>query len=271
MNLRVGFIGGGNMAEAFIGALVEGEFLLPSQVSVSDLKRERLDFLSKRYGVKTFLTNKDVVLNSDLIFLAVKPQVLTSVLNEIKELITPAQILISMAAGYPIFKLEEVLGDDKKIVRIMPNILVKVRKGAVAYCDNKRLIDEEKELVLELLLKTGKVYEIEESLFDAFTSVAGSSPAFIFLLIEAFCDGGVRLGLPRDKVREIALQVIEGSCLMAKGEHPEVLKDKVSSPAGTTIEGLTALEENAFRFAFIEALKRACDRSREISQLVKEF
>lgn len=269
MNLKVGFIGGGNMAEAFIGALVEGELLLPGQISVSDIRDERLAELKERYGVKVFKRNLDVVLNSDVVFLAVKPQVLTAVLEEIKEAITPAQILVSMAAGYPIRKIEEVVGDDKKIVRIMPNILVKVRKGAIACCQNKRLLDEEAERVRELLKATGKVYSLPESLFDAFTAAAGSSPAFIFLLIEALSDAGVRVGLGREIAKEIALQVIEGCSVMARGAHPEVLKDKVSSPAGTTIEGLAALEKNGVRYAFIEAVWRAAERSKEISELVK--
>ncbi len=269
MNLRVGFIGGGNMAEAFIGAFVEGELLLPSQIAVSDVREERLEELHERYGVKVFKRNVDVVLNSDVIFFAVKPQVLTAVLEEVKEAITPAQILVSMAAGYPIRKIEEVVGDDKKVIRIMPNILVKVGKGAIACCENKRLLDEEVERVRGLLKTTGKVYPLPENLFDAFTGAAGSSPAFVFLLIEALSDAGVRVGLSREVAKEIALQVIEGCSLMAQSEHPEVLKDKVTSPAGTTIEGLAALEENRVRYAFIEAVKRATERSKEISRLIE--
>jgi len=271
MNLRVGFIGGGNMAEAFIGAFVEGELLLPSQISVSDVRSQRLEYLNEKYGVKVFKRNVDVVLNSDVIFLAVKPQVLTAVLKEIREALTPAQILVSMAAGYPIRKIEEVVGDDKKVIRIMPNILVKVKKGAIACCENKRLLDEEVERVRELLKATGKVYPLPEELFDAFTGAAGSSPAFIFLLIEALTDGGVRAGLSRDVAKDVVLQVLKGCSLMAEEQHPEVLKDMVTSPAGTTAEGLTALEENRVRYAFNEAVKRAAERSRELSQIIKEM
>ncbi len=271
MNLRVGFIGGGNMAEAFIGAFVEGEFLLPSQISVSDVREEKLKELRERYGVKVFKRNLDVVLNSDLIFLAVKPQVLPGVLREIGDALTPAQILVSMAAGFPIRKIEEMVGDDKKVVRIMPNILVKVKKGVIACCENKRLLDGEIERVRELLKVTGKVYPLPENLFDAFTGVAGSSPAFIFLLIETLSDGGVRVGLSREAAKEIALQVLEGCSLMARDHHPEALKDAVTSPAGTTAEGLVALEENRVRYAFIEAVKRATERSNEITKLIQEL
>ncbi len=271
MNGKVGFIGGGNMAEAFISAFVEGEFLLPSQISVSDTNLNRLSYLREKYGIKTFLKNEEVVLNSDIVFLAVKPQVLKSVLEEIRGVITPAQLIVSMAAGFPIRKIEEVIGDDKKVVRIMPNILVKVRKGVIALWDNKRLLDEERKLVKELLSYTGKVFEVEEKLFDGITAVAGSSPAFIFLIIEALTDGGVKVGLNRETAKEIILQVMEGSSLLARNEHPEVLKDKVSSPAGTTIEGLTSLEEGRVRYSLIKAVESAKKRSEEISKLIEEL
>jgi pyrroline-5-carboxylate reductase len=268
MNLKVGFIGGGNMAEAFIAALVEGEALLPANVLVSDVNQERLKFLSETYGVRTTLSNVEVAVNSDVLFLAVKPQVLTSVLEEIKEAVSPAQVLVSMAAGYPISKVERVVGDDKKVVRIMPNIMVRLRKGVVAYCDNKRLLDEEREKVKALLSFTGKLFELPEGQFDAVTAVAGSSPAFFFLLLEAACDGAVRVGLSRETAKEMLLQVLSGVGAMAEKEHPEVLKDKVSSPAGTTVEGLFALEDRGARAALIEAVTAAYRRSREITELI---
>ena len=271
MNVRVGFIGGGNMAEAFIDALVGGEFLIPSQVSVSDINEERLKYLNDNYGIKTFLKNVDVVVNSEVVFLAVKPQVLSSVLREISEAISPAQVLVSMAAGYPIRKIEEIVGDDKKIVRIMPNILVKVRKSVIAYCDNHRLLNNERSLVKDLLSSCGKVVDVEENLFDAVTAVSGSSPAFFFLLIEAMCDGAVRIGLPRSIAKELVVETLLGSAVMAKEEHPEVLKDAVTSPAGTTIEGLAQLEDRGVRSAFIEAVKHSFERSREITKIVEEL
>ena len=259
------------MAEAFIDALVGGEFLLPSQVIVSDVNEDRLKFLSEKYGVKTTLKNLDVVTNSDVVFLAVKPQVLSTVLKEISEAVSPAQIVVSMAAGYPVRKIEEFLGDDKKIVRIMPNILIKVRKGVIAYCDNFRLLDEERKLVKELLSACGKVVDVEERLFDAVTAVSGSSPAFFFMVIEAMCDGAVRAGLPRDVAKELVLETLIGSAEMARSEHPEVLKDAVTSPAGTTIEGVARLEEKGVRSAFIEAVKGAYERSKEITKLIEEL
>jgi len=271
MNVRVGFIGGGNMAEAFIEAFISGELLLPSQICVSDVNNERLSYLKEKFGVRTFLKNQEVVLNSEIVFLSVKPQVLKAVLSEIKDVVTPAQVLVSMAAGFPIRKVEELVGDDKKVVRIMPNIMVKIRKGVIAYTDNKRLLDKEEELIKELLSFTGKVLDVQESLFDAVTALGGSSPAFLFVIIEALCDGGVRAGLSRELSKEIVLQVIEGAVQLSKEEHPEVLKDRVTSPAGTTIEGLSALEERGVRYALNEAVIRVTQRSKEISKLVEEL
>ncbi len=271
MNIRVGFIGGGNMAEAFIDAFVNGEFLLPSQITVSDIDRERLNYIEKNYGTKTDVTNIRVVNNSDIIFLAVKPQVLSTVLEEIKEALTDAQIVVSMAAGYPIKKIESILGSDKKIVRIMPNVLVKIRKGVIAYCDNHRLIDREKKLVKELLSSCATVLEVSENLFDGVTAISGSGPAFFFLVLEAIADGGVKTGLPRDLALKLAVETMAGAAEIVKeGNHPEVLKDSVTSPAGTTIEGLFHLEERGVRYSFMKAIEETAKRSTELSKLVEE-
>ncbi|WP_163329480.1 pyrroline-5-carboxylate reductase [Desulfurobacterium thermolithotrophum] len=272
MNARVGFIGGGNMAEAFIDAFINGEFLLPNQVFVSDINRERLKYLEEKYGIKTFSSNIEVSINSDIIFLAVKPQIMSSILREIAETISPTQIIVSMAAGYPIKKIEELIGNDKKIVRIMPNILIKVKKGITALCHNFRLLNEDLKLVESLLSSCSEVVSVDEKLFDGVTALSGSGPAFIFLMIEALSDGGVKVGLPRDVALKLAIETIIGSATMVKlGEHPEVLKDKVTSPAGTTIAGLSALEENRTRYAFMKAIEEAYKRSIGITKLIEEM
>ncbi len=272
MNIKIGFIGGGNMAEAFISGFVNGQLILPNKIHVSDINRERLNYLKNTYGVNIHETNISVISNSDIIFLSVKPQVMKPVLEEIKDAITPAQIIISMAAGYPIKKVEKILGDDKKIVRIMPNILVKIRKGVIALTHNFRLLDEELNTVKEILSDCGEVVEVEEKLFDAVTAISGSGPAFIFLTIEALADGGVKSGLPRETAIKLVTETIIGSAEMVKtGEHPEVLKDKVTSPAGTTIAGLSALEERGTRYAFIKAIEEAFKRSKEISELIEKL
>jgi len=270
MNARVGFIGGGKMAEAFISGLIESQTVLPAMVSVSDIDGSRLKKLSKSYGVKTFRENVEVVLNSDIVFLSVKPQVMTSVLQEIKSSLTPSQIVVSMAAGYPIRKIEEVIGDDRKVVRIMPNILVKVKRGSIAVSQNFRLLEDELDTVKYLLKTVGSVFEVDEKLMDAVTGLSGSGPAFVFMVIEALSDGGVRAGLSRELALRLAAETVSGAAQMVlKGEHPEVLKDAVTSPSGTTIEGISELESRGVRSAFIEAVFKAFRRSKEISETVE--
>jgi len=272
MNVKVGFIGGGNMAEAFINCLVNKETVIPANIHVSDINEEKLNYLENNYGITPHKSNISVVLNSDLIFLAVKPQVMPIVLKEIADSVSQGQILISMAAGYPIKKIEEILGDDKKLVRIMPNILVKIGKGVIALTQNFRLTPEEEELVEKLLSNCGTIVKTEEKNFDAVTALSGSGPAFIFLTIEALSDAGVKIGLSRDTALKLILETIIGSTEMVKkGEHPEVLKDKVTSPAGTTIAGLSALEEKGTRYAFIKAVEEAFKRSKEISQIIEKL
>ena len=264
--MKIGFIGGGNMAESFIAA-----FNVPS-IIVSDINEERLKFLKDNYRVETTKDNLEVVKACEIIFLAVKPQVLTSVLKEIAPVLKDSQVVVSMAAGYPIRKMEEILGSDKRIIRIMPNILVKIKKGITAICNNKNVKEDDLEKVKDLLSSCGEVVEAGEKLFDGITALSGSGPAFIFLVIEALADGGVKIGLPRELALKLALETIIGSCEMVKsGEHPEVLKDKVTSPAGTTIAGLYALEENRARYAFIKALEKAFERSCEISSLIEKM
>ncbi len=270
MNARVGFIGGGTMGEAFISAFVRNQVVLPGYVSVSDPNEGKLKYLNETYGVKTFSKNVDVVLNSDVVFLSVKPQVMTSVLTEISKVATTSQIFVSIAAGYPIERIEEILGDDKKIVRVMPNILVKVGEGVCAICNNHRLFDEDLNVIKDLLSSCSDVVSVNESQMDAVTGLSGSGPAFIFLVIEALADGGVRSGLSRDVALKLAAKVVKGSAVaVLEGNHPEVLKDKVTSPAGTTIEGLSVLEDKAVRSAFMDAVYAAFKRSAEISKLIE--
>ncbi|WP_457568296.1 pyrroline-5-carboxylate reductase [Desulfurobacterium sp.] len=272
MNARVGFIGGGRMAEALIESIIVSNKIKPCNVNVSDVNADRLAYLKDRYGVNTFMLNTEVVALSDIVVLAVKPQVMSAVLREIKNAVIPQQLIVSIAAGYPIENIEKILGSDKKIIRVMPNILVKVNEGTIAFAPNSRVSEDEVSLFKEFFEAAGEVIEVEERLMDAVTGLSGSGPAFIFLVIEALADGGVRAGLPRETALKLAAQTVKGSAKMVlKGEHPEVLKDSVMSPAGTTAEGVAKLEEKGVRSAFIEAVFAAFKRSVEISGLVKKW
>ncbi|WP_078058185.1 pyrroline-5-carboxylate reductase [Desulfurobacterium indicum] len=272
MNARVGFIGGGKMAEALIESIIASNKVKSCNINVSDVSEERLEYLKQKFGVNTFILNTEVVALSDIIILAVKPQVMTAVLEEIKDAVIPQQLIVSIAAGYPIENIEKLLGKDKKIIRVMPNILVKVSEGTMAFSPNINVSDEEVSLFKGLFSVAGEVIKVEEKLMDAVTGLSGSGPAFVFLVIEALADGGVRTGLPRDIALKLAAQTVKGSAEMVlRGEHPEVLKDSVISPAGTTAEGIAKLEEKGVRSAFIEAVFAAFRRSKEISELIKKW
>ncbi|WP_456398194.1 pyrroline-5-carboxylate reductase [Desulfurobacterium sp.] len=272
MNARVGFIGGGKMAEALIESIIASRKVKPCNINVSDISEKRLEYLQQKFGINTFILNTEVVALSDVIVLAVKPQVMTVVLEEIKDAVIPQQLIVSIAAGYPIENIEKILGKDKKIIRVMPNILVKVSEGTIAFSPNVNVSDEEISLFRDLFSVAGEVVRVEEKLMDAVTGLSGSGPAFVFLVIEALADGGVRAGLPRDVALNLAAQTVKGSAEMVlRGEHPEILKDSVISPAGTTAEGIAKLEEKGARSAFIEAVFAAFKRSKEISELIKKW
>jgi len=252
------------MGEAFIKGLIEGG-ATANRIIVYDVDEEKLKKLKKTYGVETASSSSEVAKGSTVLFLAVKPQVLEGVLREISQELSKDSLLVSMAAGFPIERIERAVGRDKKIIRIMPNIMVKVKKGSTAICANGNVSPQEIEKVEELLRPISSTYRIDEKLFNAITAVSGSSPAFIFLIIEAMCDGAVRLGLSREMAKSLVVEVLEGAAAMAREEHPEVLKGKVSSPAGTTIEGLAELERRGVRGALIDALMAAKKRGDKLS------
>ncbi|SNR65409.1 pyrroline-5-carboxylate reductase [Desulfurobacterium atlanticum] len=271
MNASVGFIGGGKMAEAIISALIDSETVKPEKINVSDISEERLKYLKERYKVNTYLLNTEVAAISDIVVLVVKPQIAELVLEELREVILSTQLFISVVAGLSIGSIESIIGSNKKIIRAMPNILVKIKEGTIGYCINSNVEMEDCEFFECLFKNIAEVVKVEEYLMDAVTGLAGSGPAFVFLMIQALADGGVRAGLPRDKAIKLAAQTVKGAAaLVLKGEHPEILKDSVMSPAGTTAEGIVKLEEKAVRSAFIEAVFAAYKRSKEISELMKK-
>ncbi len=271
MNASIGFIGGGKMAEAIISALIDSKTVKPNKINVSDVSEDRLKFLKEKYGVNTYFLNTEVAAISDIVILAVKPQVAEFVLEELKEVILATQPFISIVAGLCIDSIESIIGSNKKIIRAMPNILVKIKEGTIGYCVNSNVDVDDCECFRKLFAKVSEVVKVEEYLMDAVTGLSGSGPAFVLLMLQALADGGVRAGLPRDKAIRLAAQTVKGAAtLVLNGEHPEVLKDSVMSPAGTTAEGLFVLEEQGVRAAFIKAVFASCKRSKEISDIMKK-
>lgn len=265
----IGFIGGGNMAEALIKGLIASGAVKKGDITVSEPVEKRRAHLKSAYGVVTTGDNKQAASKSDLIVLSVKPNTVKKVLLEIKTQINTKKILVSIAAGITTSLISNVLKKKAKIVRVMPNTPALVQAGAsVLYC-SPNMSPEERGRVKEIFESVGIADIVEdEKLLDAVTGLSGSGPAFVSMFIEALSDGGVKMGLPRQVALELAAQTVFGTAKMIIEEmsHPAVLKDKVSSPGGTTIEGIHKLEAGGFRANVISAVEAATHRSRQLSK-----
>jgi pyrroline-5-carboxylate reductase len=268
MEKVVGFIGSGNMGQAMIGGIIESGLVESSNIIVSDLDENKLDYIQSEYKTQVTQDSLKVAKHSDVIFLAVKPNIYDVVLNQIKDYVDGDKIIISIAAGKTLEYLEGILGEKAKIIRAMPNTPALVTEGMSAICKNNNVTQTEMAFVKHLFESFGKAEEVAEYLFDSVTAVSGSSPAYVFMFIEALADGAVLGGMPRDKAYTFAAQAVLGSAKMVleTGKHPGELKDMVCSPGGTTIEAVAELEEKGFRNAVISAVKKCMDKSKEMSK-----
>jgi pyrroline-5-carboxylate reductase len=265
---RLVLIGGGNMGEAILKGLIAAQLSKPQQITVTDIIEARLAYLRETYAVRTLSDNAKAVAQVDLIILAVKPQDIAPTIQEIAPVVDDQQLVISIAAGVPTAKIEASFAKAVRVVRVMPNTPALVLAGAAGLCAGSHARAEDLEMARTLFDVLGKTVVVSEYLMDAVTGLSGSGPAYIFVLIEALADGGVKMGLSREASLTLAAQTVYGSAklLLETGLHPGELKDRVTSPAGTTIAGLHALEERAFRGAIIDAVERATLRSRELGR-----
>lgn len=256
MDVKLGFIGAGNMARAMIGALVSSKVVSASDIMASAATDRTAQAVAQQYGIRTGIENRAVARESDIIVVAVKPHLYEGVLNEIKEDVTN-KIVVSIAPGKTLAWLESILGEKAKVLRTMPNTPAMVGEGMTAICPNAEISQEELELLTQLLRTMGAVERVEERLFDAVTAVAGSAPAYVYMFIEALTDGAVQQGLPRAQAYRMASQAVLGSARMVleTGQHPGALKDAVCSPGGTTIDAVAVLEEKGMRAAVIQAMQ----------------
>jgi pyrroline-5-carboxylate reductase len=264
---RIGFIGAGQMARALAGGMLHAELLRPEQVTAFDPVEEAADhFLVDAPGARVLADNAAVLGASDVLVLAVKPQVIYSVMSELRGKVGEHQLIVSIAAGVSIDTLQSGL-DAARVIRVMPNTPCLVGRGASAYALGPGASRDDGELVGRMLGAVGMAFELAESLLDAVTGLSGSGPAFVYMMIEALSDGGVRMGLPRATAQALAVQTLRGAAEMVQrtGEHPGVLKDRVTSPGGTTIAGIQKLEELGLRGALIAAVQAASERSRELA------
>ncbi len=264
----IGFIGAGQMARALAGGLVRAGLTSARHLVAYDpVEAARAEFAAQVAGARLVDDNFAVVAAAEVIVLAVKPQKASEVMAEVRGGCGPDKLLVSILAGTPLAKLIAGLGTPR-VVRVMPNTPCLVGAGASGYAPGPGATRQDAELVGELLGAVGIAVEVEEGLLDAVTGLSGSGPAFVYTMIEALSDGGVRAGLPRATATKLAAQTVLGGARMvlASGEHPAVLKDRVASPGGTTIAGLQALEERGLRAALLAAVEAATRRSVELSQ-----
>ena len=257
--MKISCIGTGAMGGAIMRAICKKYDV--KNIKITDKNVELGKAFANETGATFVSTNKEV-LDADYIFLAVKPQFLSDVFAEIAGNIPTNAVVISMAAGVKLEKLEN-WAPKARFVRMMPNVCAQIGQAMIAITYNENIKAEETATVKEILSSAGKVEQVPEKLMDCVTAVSGSGPAFVFMFIEALADAAVRCGMPRSQAYTYAAQTVYGSAgmVLENGQHPAVLKDMVCSPAGTTIEGVAALEKNNFRNAVIEAVTAACDRS----------
>ena len=264
---RWGFIGSGKMATALARGMARSGVAALGSISASDpVEAARLALAAEVAGASAFALNREVVQASDVVILAVKPQSMPQVLAELREAITTDHLVISIAAGVTLDALAAGLGPDRRLVRVMPNTPALLGEGAAGYCLGPNARPGDEATVKRCLDAVGRSFRVPEHLLDAVTGLSGGGPAYVYLMIEALSDGGVRVGLPRDVATALAAQTLLGAAKMVleTGLHPGVLKDQVTSPGGTTIAGLHALERGGVRAALMNAVEAATERSKQL-------
>nr|WP_255699613.1 pyrroline-5-carboxylate reductase [Tychonema sp. BBK16] len=278
--IKFGMIGGGVMGEAILSRLIAQKVYLPSEILVSEPPLQRRQFLTEKYGIGTTASNLEVAAATEVLFLAIKPQVFETVALELAVADDRKQgnngetantkseaLVVSILAGVPLSKLEAAF-PGRGVLRVMPNTPATVGAGMSAIAPGKLVQSADLELVTRIFQAVGEVVEVPETMLDAVTGLSGSGPGYVAILIEALTDGGVCAGLPRAIASQLALQTVFGTAklLQETGMHPAELKDRVTSPGGTTIAGIAKLESSGFRSALIEAVKAACLRSQELGK-----
>jgi pyrroline-5-carboxylate reductase len=269
---RIGFIGTGNMSEALIAGLLKAKFTPPEQIMAFDTDGERLRFISKKYGIKKASDNGHLSSQCDPLLLCVKPQSMKEVVEEIADSLDSSKLLVSIAAGVPLYAIETYARKQLRLIRVMPNINVLVQGGASAIAPGNLATEEDLKLTKAIFDCVGKSITVHEPLMDAVTGLSGSGPAYVFLIIEALTDAGVHLGMTRSQAFTLVTQTILGSVklLFDTGEHPALLREKVTSPGGTTAAGLYKLEQGGLRKTLIDAVIAATQQSKELGDKMKQ-
>jgi pyrroline-5-carboxylate reductase len=266
--LSLGFLGAGKMATALAKGFIRAGLVAASDVLASDPSDAARAHFAHETEARSTASNAEVIKSAHVLILAVKPDQVNSVLAEIRDLVGQEHLLISIAGGIPLARLEAGLGAAARLIRVMPNTPALVGAAAAAFALGRSALPEDAVLASRLFSSVGLAFQVKESLLDAVTGLSGSGPAYVYLFIEALSDGGVAAGLPRDTATRLAAQTALGAAKMVleTGLHPGTLKDMVTSPGGTTIEGVHELEKAGFRGAVISAVRAAADKSRKLGQ-----
>lgn len=267
-DLRIGFIGAGQMATALARGFVQAKVISADRIFACDVSADAASKFASQTGGTVVPAVPAVLKQTSLVFLSVKPQHVAGVLAEVKPSLSSEHLLVSIAAGISLAKLSDGLGQFSRLIRVMPNTPALVGAGASAYARGATATEEDGKLVRELLSTVGLAIEVPEKLLDAVTGLSGSGPAYVYQFIEGLSDGGVRMGLPRDAATRLAAQTVLGAAQMvlSTGQHTGALKDAVTSPGGTTIAGLHALEQGGLRGILMDAVQAATERSQELGQ-----
>ncbi|HEY2081369.1 MAG TPA: pyrroline-5-carboxylate reductase [Verrucomicrobiae bacterium] len=266
--LTIGFLGAGKMATALAKGFIRTGLVTPNQVIASDVSEAARAAFAKETAAKTTASNPEVAKFAQVLILAVKPDQVGGALGEIRDDFSEKHLLISIAAGVTLAKLEASLGADARIIRVMPNTPALVGSSATGFALGKSAAGPDAEIATKLFSSVGVAFQVKESLLDAVTGLSGSGPAYVYLFIEALSDGGVAAGLPRDVATKLAAQTVLGAAKMVleTGQHPGALKDMVTSPGGTTIEGLHELEKGKLRGTVMSAVRSATEKSKKLGQ-----
>ena len=265
-NKKIAVIGAGKLGEALITGMIDAGIVKKGQFIATAAHRERLDVIGKKLGVKTSLSNSEAVRSSQIVLLCVKPQTVEEVLRQISDDLTKQHLLISVAASVSTGFMENVIGKPVPVIRTMPNTPCLIKQGMSAISGGTHATADHVNQARRIFDALGRSIILDEKHMDAVTALSASGPAFVYIIIESFAEGGVKVGLPREVATLLAAQMVNGSANMVlqTGEHPAKLKDTVTTPAGCTVDGILELEEGGLRVTLIKAIVRATQRAREL-------
>ncbi len=269
----IAILGAGNIGSALLKGVINAKLTPPKKIIACDISKEKLRILTEEWKVRTTTDLKEAVSSSDIILLCIKPQTLYSVLEIIKQVIQPHHLIISIVAGMRIANIQQMLGGKIGIARAMPNIAATVDEGAAAIAFGEHITNDQQKVAKSIFEAVGDVVTVAEDQLDAVTGLSGSGPAYIYMVIEALVDGGVKMGLSREVANKLAIQTVLGSAKLAKcsGLHPAILRDQVTTPGGTTINAIHELESHGLRAMLINAVVTATRRSEELSKILNNI